>query len=149
MPNAISSSEDYLDVREIIERVEELTTELLSAGVPLLDDQGDDCNRAYWDEHPDGDDYETEREELTHLTSLLDDLRGNGGDHQWRGDWYPITLIRDSYFEKYAEEFADDIGAIDGNATWPICHIDWKAAARSLQQDYQSVEYDGVTYWYR
>jgi hypothetical protein len=44
------------------------------------------------------------------LYDLLAELRGNGGDHEWRGDWYPVTLIRDSYFTEYAQSFAEDIG---------------------------------------
>lgn len=65
-------------------------------------------------------------------------------------DWqYGETLIRDSYFAEHAEELADDIGAIDKNASWPLTHIDWEAAAEELKQDYTSIEFDGVTYWAR
>ena len=90
-----------------------------------------------------------ETEELQTLENLLEELKGCGGDEQWEGDWYPITLIRDSYFEDYAEELANDIGAINSEASWPNNCIDWERAARELQQDYSSVEFDGVTYWYR
>ena len=83
------------------------------------------------------------------LVALLDELKGNGGDEQWRGDWYPVTLIRDSYFKEYAQELADDIGATDRNAAWPLNCIDWEEAASDLQIDYTTVEFDGVTYWYR
>jgi hypothetical protein len=145
----ISNRENSIDIRDIIDRIEELKNELDTTGVPLHGDKGDDYARKYWNENPDGDDYEVEREELSRLTNLLNDLRGTGGDHEWRGDWYPSLLIRDSYFIEYAEQFAADIGAIDANAVWPIYHIDWKAAAESLRQDFQRVDYDGVTYWYR
>jgi hypothetical protein len=65
-------------------------------------------------------------------------------------DWpYGETFIRDSYFEEYAQELADDIGAIDSDASWPNTCIDWERAARELQQDYTSYEFDGVTYWAR
>jgi hypothetical protein len=83
------------------------------------------------------------------LLELLDNLSGNGGDHQWQGDWYPVTLIRDSYFTDYAEELANDIGLTDDRDAWPYTCIDWERAARELRMDYTSVEYDGVTYWYR
>ncbi|MGZ6199169.1 MAG: hypothetical protein ACXWNL_16155 [Vulcanimicrobiaceae bacterium] len=65
-------------------------------------------------------------------------------------DWtHGGTLIRDSYFERYAEQFADDIGAINADAGWPNNCIDWERAARELQTDYSSAEFDGVTYWFR
>jgi len=72
-----------------------------------------------------------------------------GGDEQWEGAWYPVTLIRDSYFENYAQELADGIGAINSDARWPNNCIDWARAARELQADYTSVDFDGETYWCR
>src|SRR5687767_7294225 len=58
----------------------------------------------------------------------------------YAADWeYGETLIRDSYFTEYAQQLADDIGAIDANAAWPLSHIDWEAAADELKQDYTSV----------
>jgi hypothetical protein len=90
-----------------------------------------------------------EPDELETFRALLEDLRGNGGDEQWNGDWYPVTLIRDSYFKDYAQELAEDIGAINSDASWPNNCIDWDKAARELQMDYSSVEFDGVTYHYR
>lgn len=120
----ISKTDDIIDVRDIIARVEEIE----AIEEPLRDCQA---------------------EELKELGSLLDDLKGYGGDEQWRGDWYPVTLIRDSYFQAYAEELAEDCGMINSDATWPNNCIDWERAARELRQDYSSVEFDGVTYWYR
>ena len=119
-----------IDVRDIIARVEELENTVPSA------------------EESEGDDNE-EREELATLCGMLDDLKGNGGDEQWRGDWYPISLIRDSYFENYARELAEEIGAIDRSATWPNTCIDWEYAAEQLQQDYTTTEIEGKEYWYR
>ena len=87
--------------------------------------------------------------ELEQLRELLDDMKGYGGDEQWEGDWYPLTLIRDSYFEDYAQDFAYDIGAIQDSAAWPHTCIDWKQATRELQMDYSSIEFGGITYWYR
>lgn len=87
--------------------------------------------------------------ELRRLTALLEELEGNGGDEEWRGAWYPVTLIRESHFEDYAQELAEDIGAIDRDAGWPLRHIDWEAAADELLIDYTSTEFDGVIYHYR
>lgn len=117
---------DLIDVRDVIERVEEL--------------------RAYTENALDRD---GEFAELSDLESLLKQLRGNGGDHEWEGDWYPVTLIRDSYFTDYAQELAEDIGAIQRDQSWPISCIDWDRAARELRMDYTAVEFRGATYWTR
>ena len=119
MSRDTSNSADLIDVRDIIARVEELEGER--------------------------DDYE----ELGPLVELLTDLRGHGGDEKWRGDWYPGLLVRDSYFEDHAREEAKSCGLIKESDAWPARCIDWAEAASELQQDYSTVEYDGVTYWYR
>lgn len=65
-------------------------------------------------------------------------------------DWeYGAALIRDSYFETYARELADDIGAVDSKAGWPNSFIDWEAAADALKMDYTEIDFGGVTYWGR
>ena len=127
----ISGGSDLLDVRDIIARVEYLENDHTGDCAPA------DC--------PDED----EHAEFVALVALLDKLAGNGGDEKWRGSWYPITLVRDSYFEEFAEEEAKELGLIQHDARWPANHIDWEAAATELQQDYSSVEFDDDTYWYR
>ena len=133
---AINNREDYLDVRDIIARVERLENAHIGDcaldGVALAD-----C--------PD----EEEHAEFVTLVALLGELAGYGGDEQWRGDWYPLTLVRDTYFEKFAQEEAEGLDLVKSDARWPANHIDWEAAAAELQQDYSSVEFDGETYWYR
>jgi hypothetical protein len=86
--------------------------------------------------------------ELAELRALLDDLRGNGGDHQWRGDWYPGYLVRDSYFVDYARETVQDCGYVpEGLPDWVV--VDWDATADNVRFDYTSADIDGVTYWFR
>ena len=118
--------EDIIDVRGIIERVGELE-DLLG---------NEDGTDAEWDE-------------LAALQVVLSELKGNGGDEKWRGDWYPLLLIRESHFTDYAQELAEEIGAVDPRAKWPMNCIDWEQAARELQYDYTPTEIDGVTFWYR
>ena len=98
------------------------------------------------------DDGEIRHEEITELEQIekvLAELEGEGGDHDWEGAWYPGSLIRDSHFRDYAREMAEDVGAVDPQAKWPMNCIDWHQAARELQMDYSSIEIEGVTYWYR
>lgn len=137
----ITNSEDMIDVRDVIARFEELETERENACDGDSDSEDSD-KLAEFDDSEAGDEY-------TRLKSLLDDVEGNGGDEEWRGSWYPVTLIRESYFKTYAEELAEDIGAVNSEAAWPNNHIDWEAAADELLIDYTSTEFDGVTYYYR
>lgn len=131
------NTHDLIDVRDIIERVEAL--EETSNGSVIDGSAGEEYEG-----------HEEDHEEYATLAALLDELKGNGGDHHWRGDWYPVTLIRDSYFEEYVEDLAADIYGDDlRSGEWPFSCIDWERAARELRMDYTSVEYDGVTYWYR
>lgn len=127
----VDNTDDVIDVRDVTERVEKL--ERLEQPGPV--DLGSDDNDLF--------------AELRVLRGLLGDLRGYGGDHQWRGDWYPVTLIRDGYFEEYARQLAWETGAIRDDERWPYSCIDWEKAARELKIDYSSVEFGGETYWYR
>ena len=131
MRESPSNSDDVIDVRNVIDRVEDLESiEGIEDKIENLVEDDDAI-------------------ELVALRELLGDLCGNGGDHEWKGDWYPVTLIRDSYFKTYAQEFAEDIGAINREASWPNNCIDWDQASRELQMDYSTVEFDRVTFWYR
>ena len=128
---------DVIDVRDIIARVLELRDE--------RDEYNDKMGDAdAWSSVPDG-----EPEELELLEGILSELAGYGGDEQFDGDWYPIELVADSYFQEYAKNLAEDCGMVDTNARWPMNCIDWEQAARELQMDYSSIEIRGFTYWYR
>jgi hypothetical protein len=80
-------------------------------------------------------------DEYTALKDIVDEI----GDEAA----YGVSLIREDYFETYAEELANDIGAIDRDADWPVMYIDWEAAADALKQDYMSIDIQGDEYWYR
>lgn len=124
------NTDDIIDVRDIIARVEELREEI-EAYAEKMDD---------W--HANADNVA----ELETLESLLSELCGNGGDEQWEGDWYPVTLIRDSYFENCMDEMLEDCGDLPKDLpSYLTITVDYC----TLQMDYTSVEYDGVTYWYR
>jgi hypothetical protein len=133
----ISNTSDIIDVRGIIERIEDLR------GDRSEYDTESDVVNMWAAENPD------DAEELAVLESFMGELSGAGGDEKWEGAWYPVTLIRESYFTDYAQEFAEEIGAVPNNAQWPCTCIDWSQAARELKMHYSSAEYDGVTYYFR
>ena len=130
------SGSDIIDVRDVISRVEELEKLEQPGPVEMVNDEDNETSQ---------DDLFAE---LKTLRGLLDDLVGDGGDEQWCGGWYPITLIRDSYFEDYARDLVEVHRAIDRNSVWPNNCIDWEKAASELQGDYTTVELEGVSYWY-
>lgn len=132
MNQEISEYADLLDTRDIIERIEWLES----------------------DEAKDTDTYEAKEieefaQELTDLMAFMDEMKGYGGDEQWRGDWYPLTLIADNYFEQYAQELAEEIGDISSEIRWPYTCIDWEKAARELQVDYSEYTFKDHTFWAR
>ena len=59
------------------------------------------------------------------------------------------TMIPRSEWVNYAQELAEDVGAIARKAQWPLSHIDWEAAAEELEMDYNTIEVDGVEYLFR
>jgi hypothetical protein len=123
MTNQMFFISDQFDIRDVIERFEELEEK--------------ECNKH-------------EAAEFQLIKTFLEEVREKGGDEKWRGDWYPLGFIRDSYFTAYAKELAEDVGYISSkDDRWPFNCIDWKAAADLLKNDYSSIEIAGVTYWYR
>ena len=136
----IHNYQDVIDSRDIIERIQELESERDS----FVDDNESENTclaslRQQWaDENPE------EWSELNALLELQEEAEGYSEDWQ-----FGATLISDSYFKDYAQELAEDIGAINSDASWPNNCIDWDQAARELQMDYTSVDFDGVEYWVR
>ena len=135
--STVNLSADVIDVRDIIARVLELR------------DERDEYNEKMgspdaWDSVPDG-----EPEELAMLEGILSELAGYGGDEEFEGDWYPLELVADSYFQEYAQNFAEDCDMVDTNARWPMTYIDWEQAALELQMDYSNIIIRDITYWYR
>ena len=122
-------AEDALTPAEVEEQ-EQLTTLVESVWTTKDGTEATDG----WDE-----DSEDEYQALFKL-----DEEGSSETSEWRSG---EALIRDSYFEQYAQELAEDIGAIGKDTQWPLSYIDWTAASEALQQDYSQVDFDGVTYW--
>ena len=103
-----------------------------------LQDRIDELEMEDYDELDD-----TDRAELDELLALREEVDGYG---EWR---HGVLLIDDQDFVEYAQEFAEEIGAVPSDLGWPCIFIDWERAADDLRVDYTSVEYDGRTYWFR
>jgi hypothetical protein len=128
---------DTIDSRDIQERIDELQSEFDSLvdeyeDVDGEEDAGEDLLN--WLEE-NGDEFVTlleVKEEVEQYTSEWDD---------------GAFMIADNHFEDYAQELAEDTGAIDRNAKWPLTHIDWDEAAEELKYDYSEVAIGGKSYW--
>ena len=59
------------------------------------------------------------------------------------------TMIPDCEFREYAQNLAEDVGAINKDNNWPVYCIDWDRATDELKMDYSSVEVGGIEYWFR
>jgi uncharacterized protein (UPF0335 family) len=144
----IDTTADILNVSDLTDRVDELEAEreaLRAEFDDMPENNGVDfdawvCNQTTFSRE--------DQDELDELVALLDDLCGNGGDHQWRGEWYPSHLIRDSHFVDYTIDMLRDCGTIpDEMPTWIV--VDWDATADNVRMDYSAIDIGDVTYWYR
>lgn len=111
--------EDYIDSRTIIEKYDELKSEIEDDEREPTEDEGE-------------------------FMDAVDDLSNEVSE--WD---FGAQMIREDCFEDYARQFAEDIGAINGKEAWPLTYIDWEAAASALQQDYGSVSFLGHDYLVR
>jgi hypothetical protein len=138
----IRNTQDIIDSRDVIARIEYLE-DLKTAAEE--DEDAETTLMSDGEEVKTNADFDTdEYEELKALQALADEASGYAPDWQ-----YGEALIRDSYFTEYAQELAEDIGAVNCDASWPNQYIDWERAADALKADYTSVDFDGVDYWVR
>lgn len=128
--NAPTKYDDVIDSRDVIARIEELEGER---------DATEDAGPGYtWAElNPE------DADELKALKALAEEAEGYAPD--WR---YGATLIRESYFEDYCQEFVEDIGDLPKDLPDYIV-IDWEGTARNIRVDYTEVDFDGVPYLVR
>ncbi len=136
----ISNTDDIIDSRDVIARIEELEERFRCDCDPVGEVHAAECNCM-----ADALDSDEEQE-----LGILRDLAKQGEDYA--PDWeYGEVMIADSYFEDYAQELASDV--VEGydltKQVWPFTCIDWTQAARELQMDYTSIQFDGAAYWIR
>ena len=148
MVKDISNSDDVIDSRDIIERIEELEDKeqaIADAKADLENADGEDDRESAEDALEDAElDFDDdERNELKVLRELRDEAEGYSGD--WR---HGAALIRESYFTEYCEQLCRDIGDLPDDIP-SYLEIDWEKTAENIRQDYTAVEFDGVTYLIR
>jgi hypothetical protein len=129
MPREISNSDDVIDSRDVIKRIEELEEEI---GYTNSDNAG------------------MSGHDTSELASELEALKALEAEAEpYVSDWrYGEALIRDSYFKAYACELVSDIGDLPRDLPSYLV-IDWDATAENIRADYTSVDFAGVTYWVR
>ena len=81
---------------------------------------------------------------LAELDELVKDLRDDLACADRKG----YHFIPEQDFEDYAREMAEDSDGRKAFDRWPLCCIDWNAAADQLRADYNELEFEGVTYLY-
>lgn len=170
MAQEVSNTDDLIDSRDVIARIEELEgeRESLAEAVTEAEEAVSELAAEGIEESPHGVppgspalvaacadlvkaqealaewDSSEEAAELAALRALAEE------GENYAEDWmHGATLIRESYFEDYARDFADDIGAIKRDMAWPCNHIDWAAAADELKTDYTEIDFGGVPYLVR
>ncbi len=84
-----------------------------------------------------GPDEKTELEELEELENEISEFM------------HGETMVPVNSFQEYAQELAEEIGAIPDGSKWPLTCIDWEQAAKELATDYTQVSYQGEDYYVR
>lgn len=162
MTTTIDNTQDIIDSRDIIERIEELEAER-----EALADHVEECQQAY--DYHDSDDTKStpewkdlneaidalaewdesdEAKELATLQALAEEASSSP-------DWiHGESLINEDYFTSYIEQLIDDCYEIPkemNSGNWPFRHMtmDYEAAAEEAKVDYMEVDFNGTTYLIR
>lgn len=162
-----SNSDDLIDSRDIIARIEELegergnleelreAVEEAQSDLDGLDDDASEEDReeaaealadavkelqdaeAWAEQNPD------DAEELATLKAVADE------GESYANDWtHGATLIRESHWVEYVEEMLKDIGDLPQDIPGYIA-IDWEKTADNIRVDYTEIDFEGVTYLVR
>jgi len=91
----------------------------------------------------------TAREAITNIgRDELEELIERFGEElvtEYQEQGYSLGDMKEAYQgeyrsdEDFAQQMADDLGAIDKNLSWPNNCIDWEWAARELMMDYYEI----------
>lgn len=167
MAQEISNSDDIIDSRDVIARIEELESELETLTEAVDDTSGEVDETLQALDAAEGEDEIAEARE-NHEKALEAHADANSELTDWDGaeelkilkafadegeaspDWqHGETCIREDYFTEYAQELAEECCEVPAERRWPFTCIDWEQAARELKMDFTTAEFDGVTYYLR
>lgn len=143
-----SNSDNIIDSRDIIARLDELTAERDELASEQVDAVDADADEECYQDNLDAANTALEDwdEDNAHELAMLKELNDEGeGISDWK---YGATLIAESYFTEYCQELVSDIGDLPKNIPRYI-EIDWDKTADNLKQDYTSVTFDGADYYVR
>ncbi len=140
LTTTFDNTDDVIDSRDVIARIEELENEQAELLQQLSDGEITEADMIAFDEDK-GNELDTLRELAAEAESSPDWIHGE-------------TLIRASYFVQYITDLIDDCYDLPKELTsgqWPYRHItiDFEAAAKEAEQDYMSVDFGGVEYLIR
>ena len=133
-----TNNDDIIDSRDIIERIEELESELES----YWEDKETTLSFEYaLQDKINFPGLEDEFEELDILKTLAEECE------QYSSDWqYGETLIHRDYFEQYMDEMVEDCYELPKDMPyWMSIKLDYDA----LEQDYTSVDFNGEEFLIR
>ena len=135
MANAISNTDNTIDSRDVIARIEELEAERSEIEEDPETEYIEACkNVKDFDESEEG-------QELIALKTLAE----QGEDYA--PDWkYGAQLIHEDYFEEAMDELLEECGDIPRDLpSYLTITVDYAA----LKQDYTELDFDGQTYYIR
>ena len=168
MVDEITNNQDYISMSDVHKRIDELESEL-----ECLTDAVTEAEEAYKEAQEARVGY-TDADDLAELQSAVDEAKEALEEAKkdliaWEGDEdtercdeaieleqlkeladecdSDATLIRETAFEDYARQLAEDLGFIANDQTWPATCTDWDEATNVLKQDYTCVEFGDITYY--
>jgi len=162
--HTIDNTDDVIDSRDVISRLEELRDERGSL-TDAIDEWDDEKGLLLKDLQDNDERNDEEEDQMNNLVderaSLVEELGDWDNDNEEElkalealneegenatGEWrHGETLIREDHFKSYVEQLCEDIGDLPRNMPSYIV-IDWEATARNLEADYTDIDFDGVTY---
>jgi hypothetical protein len=87
-------------------------------------------------------DKEDDEERIEAIEELIEEV---GEDNFEMG----VAFIRENYWVQYCEDLAYDCGYLDRQENPLHYHIDWQGWADAVEMDYDQIDFDGDTYYWR
>lgn len=158
--NEITNTQDLIDSRDIIARIEELETDQEMLADEITETiENLEASEGAVAEMAAGRELEKARNALLDFNeeneAELDALQTLANEADGSPDWqHGETLIRYDYFADYIKDLIEDCYEMPkemDSGAWPYRHMemDYDGAANEAEQDYLTVDFDGVDYLIR